>query len=129
MITTTTDAEFARRRLMAAVSANTKPLLDTIAIDDLMKIADPDGTGTFTDASLNHAASIGWTDKAAAAAAGFDDLGAGNGVYVKRLQSLHSVSIRMAERYRNGELSVLNGDTGTSKRQGIRTFTMITDNR
>lgn len=129
MITTTTDEAFARRRLMAAVSATTAPILSTQAIDDLMMMADPDGTGTFTDAALGSAAAVGWSDKAAAAAASFDDIGAGGGVYVKRLQSLHGTCLTMAERYRTGAISVLNGDTGTGRRKGIQSFTMIPDNR
>ena len=104
---TVTDPVLARRRLEAAIAANTKPVLDAAHVDDLMAMAestDPDGGVIYTAEGLNQAAAIGWQDKAGLVSAQYD-LDA-DGSDLKRSQ-MFKHCMEMAGAFAEGRLGVI----------------------
>lgn len=111
----TTDAAFATRMLERAIAQDARPALDATALDDLMEVAhrQSGGTGEYTDAGLNAAASLGWRWKAGLTADQYDQLGAGGGRYLKR-EDWTARCHALADMYASGQASVLDGGTGAA---------------
>ncbi len=124
----TADPGFARRMLERAIAHQTKPTLDTAAVDDLMAIAVTSGTGgdpdVYTGVGLNRAASIGWQWKSAIVSDQYD-LGGGAGKTLDRSQ-WYSHCMRMAADFAAGAKGVLDGGAaGNVRRSGIGSIGMV----
>jgi len=115
------DSITARGLLERALAHTTKPALSTQDIDLLLSQA-VDDLGTYSVGSLNAAAALGWTWKAGMTAEQFDL--AGGGGKSLELSQLHAHCVAMADKYRNGALSV-DGRGGRSGRVGMSSIGLV----
>lgn len=96
------EEEFVVRRIKRALAFGvTTPDLDTDDIDDLVTIAERNGTWSTSD--LNAVIAQGWTNKAGLVAGQYD-IGGGNGKYLKR-SNWWDHCMQMANSYATGAAS------------------------
>ncbi|MDQ3540128.1 MAG: hypothetical protein M3440_05520 [Chloroflexota bacterium] len=121
----TTDPVFARRMLERAIAMQTKPTLDTAAVDDLMTIALSTGTGgdPILGSDLNKAASIGWQWKSSLTSDQYN-LGGGAGKTLTRDQWF-SHCMSLAAQYAIGAHGVIDGGASAVPGDTVGTVTTL----
>jgi hypothetical protein len=113
------DGALARMLLEGALASGTKPMLTAEQVETLLALAgvrDTEGNVSYTRASLNRAAAMGWNWKTGLTSDAFE-IAAGEGRSLKRQQWFDQCR-EMARMYGTGEMDVLRGASEAEAAEG-----------